>query len=143
MEYYFWIKAFHIISMVAWMAGLFYLPRLFVYHSVATSKDVHETFMTMERKLLRIIMNPAMILTWIFGLTMLFLNIDALMQSGWFHVKILFVIILTGFHMALAKWRKDFAAGLNTRSEKFYRRMNEVPTIVLIAAVILAVVKPF
>ena len=143
MEYYFWIKALHIISMVAWMAGLFYLPRLFVYHCRATSAETIETFKIMERKLLRVIMNPAMILTWGFGLWMVMLNAEALGGSGWFHFKMLLVVILTGFHMALAKWRKDFEGNANTKSEKFYRLINEVPTVVLIGAVILAVVKPF
>ena len=143
MEYYIWIKAFHIIAMVAWMAGLFYLPRLYVYHCQVKSKDMCDTFQIMEKKLLRYIMNPAMILTWVFGLVMVFLNIEYLMSSGWFHVKFLLVFILSGFHMALAKWRKDFAIGTNTKSEKFYRMVNEVPTLILIAVVILAVIKPF
>ncbi len=143
MEYYLWIKALHIISMVAWMAGLFYLPRLYVYHCKVTSKDMCDTFQVMEKKLLRYIMNPAMIATWFFGLWMVFLNTEYLMSAGWFHVKFLLVFILSGFHMMLAKYRKDFANGTNTKTEKFYRLINEVPTVILVGAVILAIVKPF
>lgn len=143
MDYYILIKSLHIISMVAWMAGLFYLPRLYVYHCDAKSKEMDETFQVMERKLLRYIMNPAMILTWVFGLWMVFLNIEYLMSAGWFHVKFLLVFILSGFHGMLAKYRKDFAAGTNTKTHKFYRLINEVPTVILVVVVILAVVKPF
>jgi putative membrane protein len=141
--YYLWIKAFHIISFTAWMAGLFYLPRLYVYHAEAQFKsESSEMLIVMERKLLRFIMNPAMILTFIFGILLIKINGDILMKSGWFHVKLTFVIILAGFHGFLAKIRKSFASNNNKYSEKFYRIVNEVPTICLFFIVIMAVVKP-
>jgi putative membrane protein len=142
-DWYPYIKAFHLIAMVAWMAGLFYLPRLYVYHAgVAPGSEASETFKVMEDRLLRIIMNPAMILTWALGLTLMFGFIDW-RASGWLHAKLLFVILLSGFHGALSKWRKDFAADANSRSARFYRIANEVPTLLLIVIVILAVAKPF
>jgi putative membrane protein len=142
-DWYPYIKAFHIIAMVAWMAGMFYLPRLYVYHAgVAPGSEASETFKVMEDRLLRIIMNPAMILTWALGLTLMFGFIDW-RASGWLHAKLLFVILLSGFHGALSKWRKDFAADANSRSARFYRIANEVPTLLLIVIVILAVAKPF
>jgi putative membrane protein len=142
-DWYPYIKAFHLIAMVAWMAGLFYLPRLYVYHAgVARGSEASETFKVMEGRLLRIIMNPAMILTWALGLILMFGFIDW-RASGWLHAKLLFVILLSGFHGALSKWRKDFAADANSRSARFYRIANEVPTLLLIVIVILAVAKPF
>jgi putative membrane protein len=142
-DWYPYIKAFHLIAMVAWMAGLFYLPRLYVYHAgVARGSEASETFKVMEDRLLRIIMNPAMILTWALGLILMFGFIDW-RASGWLHAKLLFVILLSGFHGALSKWRKDFAADANSRSARFYRIANEVPTLLLIVIVILAVAKPF
>jgi len=142
-NYYEWFKAFHIISVIAWMVGLFYLPRLFVYHTgvkVGSAED--KTFQTMERKLLRFIMNPSMVLTYIFGLTNAYIyGIEAL--GAWFHVKMLAVLVLTVFHGYLAKCRKAFVRGKNTHSERFYRIINELPTIAMIVAVIMVVVKPF
>ena len=143
MEYYLWLKSFHIISLVAWFAGLFYLPRLFVYHVNAKSKESRQTFEVMEAKLLRIIMNPAMILTWIFGLWMFAVNLEFLKTAGWLHAKLLLVVILSGYHMALAKYRRKLANGENEKSEKFFRIINEFPTLILVAVVILAIVKPF
>ena len=143
MEYYLWLKSFHIISMVAWFAGLFYLPRLFVYHVNAKSKESRQTFEVMEAKLLRIIMNPAMILTWIFGLWMFAVNLEFLKTAGWLHAKLLLVVILSGYHMALAKYHRKLAAGDNEKSEKFFRIINEFPTLILIAVVLLAILKPF
>ena len=143
MDYYLWLKSLHIIAMVAWFAGLFYLPRLYVYHVGAQSDETRKTFEVMEHKLLRYIMNPAMILTWVFGLALISANIAVASSGGWLHVKILLVVILSAYHMVLAKWRKDFAAGKNTKSDKFYRWANEVPTVILIAVVILAIGKPF
>lgn len=142
--YYLWIKALHIISMVAAMAGMFYLPRLYVYHSqVKPGSDKCQMLQIMELKLLRFIINPAMISTFIFGILLIKINGDILMQSGWFHVKLTFVIILYGFHGFLAKIRKDFSKLQNTYSEKFFRIINEIPTICLIVIVIMAVIKPF
>ena len=139
---YEWIKAFHIIAVIAWMAGMLYLPRLFVYHCAAEIGSVQsETFKVMERRLLRAIINPAMILTWLLGLTLVFLGGWA--YAGWFHVKFALVIVMSGVHGLLARWMRDFAADRNAHSQKFYRIINEIPTILLIAIVILAVVKPF
>jgi putative membrane protein len=142
-DWYLYIKAFHIMAMVAWMAAMFYLPRLYVYHAgVAPGSEASETFKVMERRLLKAIMTPAMIATWVLGLTLMFGFIDW-RASGWLHAKLLFVILLSGFHGALSKWRKDFAADANSRSPRFYRIANEVPTLLLIIIVVLAVVKPF
>ena len=142
--YYLWVKALHIISFTAWMAGLFYLPRLFVYHCKATANsESSEMLEKMESKLLRIIMNPAMILTFIFGILLIHINGDILLKSGWFHVKMLFVFILAGFHGFLAVSRKKFVNGNNNYSERFFRLANEIPTLCLFIIVIMAIVKPF
>ena len=142
-EYYDWIKAFHLIFVISWMAGLFYLPRLFVYHcelQIGSKED--KIFQTMEKKLLRIIMNPAMILTVISGLLLAqiygFKNL-----GGWFHAKFTLVAIMIYLHHFLSKRRKDFEKGENKRSAKFYRIINEVPAILMILIVILVIVKPF
>jgi len=136
-----YVQAFHIISIIAWMAGLLYLPRLFVYHAYADiGSETSETFKQMEMRLLRYIMNPAMIASWVFGLLLIFYyQRIAWSYDIWFHVKFLLVIILTGFHMVLARWRRLFAQDRNPHSAKFYRWMNEVPTVIMIAVVILAV----
>lgn len=140
---YEWLRALHIISIIAWMAGLLYLPRLFVYHAEAKSgSEMADTFKVMERRLLRIIMNPAFILAWIFGLLMLFAN-PALLSAPWMHVKLTGVIILTGLHHVYARWRKIFAADENTRPARFYRWWNEAPTVLMIIIVIMAVAEPF
>ncbi len=140
---YLTLKAFHLIAMVAWMAGLFYLPRLYVYHTKAKpGSEMDETFKTMERKLLRIIMNPAMVLTFVFGIALLTQNPE-LMKQGWMHAKLAMVFLLAGYHGFLAVCRKKFERGENTRSEKFYRIVNEVPTVFLFAIVLLAVLRPF
>lgn len=142
-EYYLWLKSLHLIFIISWLAGLFYLPRLFVYHCdlKAGSKE-DKLFQTMERKLLRFIMNPAMILSLIFGLWIAqiygFKNL-----GGWFHIKMFLVIIIMYFHHFLARRRKDFEQGKNKYSAKFYRIINEVPTVLMIAIVILVIVKPF
>lgn len=136
------IKALHIISVISWMAGLLYLPRLFVYHAQATAgSDVSETLKVMERRLLRAIMNPAMIASWLFGLTMAF-ELGA-WDQGWLHAKLGLVAAMTVMHMMMGRWRKDFEADCNTRSHKFYRFANEVPTLLMIVIVIVVVVKPF
>jgi len=141
--HYLWFKAGHVIAMVAWMAGMFYLPRLFVYHADAPKGgELSETLKIMERRLLRAIINPAMGLTWLFGLSLLWAN-PALMQEGWIHVKLTGVLLLTGLHGMLARHRKQFAADANTHSHKYYRALNEVPTVLLVIIVIMVVVRPF
>lgn len=141
---YLWIKALHIISVVAWMAGLLYLPRLFVYHCQAEpGSDKSETFKIMERRLLRAIMNPAMLSSLVFGgLMVAHLSLDV-WSEGWWHLKLVCLIGLMAEHMLMGRWRRDFEADRNTRSEKFFRIANEVPTVLLIVIVIAAVVKPF
>lgn len=143
-EWYLWLKALHVISVVAWMAGMFYLPRLFVYHAERgrPGSELTEMLKVMELKLLRFIMNPAMIAVWIFGLLMLGAGVID-WSRGWPWVKAGFVIAMTWFHHSLALWRKDFAADRNTRSGRFYRLANEVPTVVLIVIVLMAVAEPF
>jgi len=142
--YFEWLRAFHIISVIAWMAGMLYLPRLFVYHSKAEiGSEMSETFKIMERRLFKIIMNPAMIAAWIFGSLMLYANWDLYKISGWLHAKLLFVFLMTGIHHLYIKYLKSFAADKNEKSEKFYRILNEVPTIIMFIIVILAVVQPF
>ena len=142
--YYPLIKAFHIISMVAWMAGLLYLPRLFVYHAGAPAgSPVAETFKVMERRLLRGIMNPAMIAVYVFGIALAATPGIVDWRQGWFYAKLALVAALTVFHHLLALWRKDFAADRNRRPARFYRMVNELPALALIAVVILVVMKPF
>jgi putative membrane protein len=139
---YEWIKALHIIAVIAWMAGMLYLPRLFVYHCGAEAGSRQsETFTVMERRLLKAIVNPAMMVTWLAGLYLAW--VGHWFSAGWFHGKLLLVVVLTGVHGFFARCVKDFAADRNTRSEVFYRVINEVPTILMIGAVILVVVKPF
>lgn len=139
---YLWIKAFHVIAVISWMAGMLYLPRLFVYHCVAEPGSVQsETFKVMERRLLRFIINPAMIATWILGL---WLAWDmGWWPAGWLHAKIALVVVMSAVHGFFARCVKDFAADRNTRSQRFYRIFNEVPTVLMIVIVILVVVKPF
>jgi putative membrane protein len=141
---YLWIKAFHVISIIAWMAGLLYLPRLFVYHTQKEpGSDASETFKIMERRLLRAIMNPAMVASFVFGGLLLWdLGADAL-TMGWLHAKLACLAGLVVMHGLMARWRKEFAEDRNRHSERFYRVMNEVPTVLMIAIVILTVVKPF
>ncbi|HET8729298.1 MAG TPA: protoporphyrinogen oxidase HemJ [Alphaproteobacteria bacterium] len=140
---YLWIKAAHVVSLIAWMAGMFYLPRLFVYHTqVASGSEAAAKFEVMEAKLLRVIMRPAMAATWILGITLLVLEPGWLSQ-GWLHVKLLAVLLMSGLHGVLARWQKSFAAGENTRTEKFYRLINEVPTLLLVVIVVMVIVKPF
>jgi protoporphyrinogen IX oxidase len=139
---YEWLKALHIISVIAWMAGMLYLPRLFVYHcAAAIGSPQSETFKTMERRLLRAIINPAMIATWVFGLWLAWLGGWA--YATWFQAKFVLVIVMSGVHGMLARYVRDFAADRNRHSEKFYRVINEVPTLLMIAIVLLVVLKPF
>lgn len=142
-DYYLWFKALHIISMVAWMAGMLYLPRLYVYHvSVAVGSDQDKLFQVMERRLLRFIINPAMISTFIFGF-LLVMVVGAENLGKWFHAKMGLLLVMMFVHGLLARYRKVFERGQNTNSAKFYRILNEVPTVVMIIMIILAVVKPF
>ncbi|MGX6960050.1 MAG: protoporphyrinogen oxidase HemJ [Rickettsia endosymbiont of Pentastiridius leporinus] len=142
-SYYLWFKSIHLISAICWIAGLLYLPRIYAYHSkVKIGSEMDKTFQIMELRLLRIIMNPAMISTFIFGLINAYIY-GFVALGVWFHVKILAVLVLVIFHGLLARWRKDFAKGKNLHSEKFYRVINEVPTICMIIAVIMVIVKPF
>ncbi len=142
--YLLWIKALHVVAMVAWMSGLFYLPRLYVYHcQVAPGSAEGERFKVMERRLLKQIMNPAMIVTWIAGLLMASIPGVVDMHALWFPVKLVLVLLMTGFHGACSRWRRDFLNDRNRRPEKFYRIANEVPTLLLIAIVVLVIVKPF
>jgi len=136
------LKSLHIISVIAWMAGLLYLPRLFVYHAAVEKGSVQsETFKTMERRLMRAIMNPAMIATWIFGLLLTWQG--GWWHSGWWHAKFALVCGLTVVHHLYSLWRKDFAADRNVRPARFYRWWNEVPTLLMIAIVFLVVLKAF
>ncbi len=141
---YLWIKALHVISVISWMAGLLYLPRLFVYHTqAAPGSEASETFKVMERRLLRAIMNPAMIASYLFGGTMIALDLSIFHQGGWLHAKLLFVALLTVSHMMMARWRREFAEDRNQHSQRFYRVANEVPTLLMIGIVIFVIVKPF
>ena len=140
---YLWLKALHIVALVSWFAGLFYLPRLFVYHAMSEDAPSRERFCVMERKLYRGIMTPASIATLVFGIWMLALN-PALFGSGaWLHAKLTLVVLLIGYHHWCGALLKRFARGENQRSHVFYRWFNEVPVLFLLAIVILVVVKPF
>ena len=139
-----WIKAFHIVSVVAWMAGLLYLPRLFVYHAAAPAgSDTAETFKLMERRLLRGIMLPAAVLVFVFGALLAATPGIVEWHRGWFWTKLALVFALGVFHLKLAIWRREFAADRTPHSARFFRMVNELPTIALIAIVVLVVVKPF
>ena len=139
---YEWIKALHVIAVIAWMAGMLYLPRLFVYHCEAEAGSKQsETFKVMERRLLKAIINPAMIVTWLAGIYLAWSG--HWYTSGWFHGKLTLVLILSAVHGFFSRAVKDFAADRNTRSQKFYRIINEVPTVLMVLIVILVIVKPF
>ena len=139
---YEWVLALHIIAIIAWMAGLLYLPRLFVYHAMQIpGSEVSETFKVMERRLLRYIMNPAMILSFLFGGWLIMIN-PGLLEQSWMQYKIIVLVIMTGIHAALSRWRRFFAIDKNTFSPRFFKIINEVPTGLMIAIIILAVVKP-
>ncbi|WP_135447776.1 MULTISPECIES: protoporphyrinogen oxidase HemJ [Tabrizicola] len=143
-EWYLVIKALHVISVITWMAGLFYLPRLYVYHAeqVLTGTRTDEMFQTMERRLLRAIMNPALISTWVFGLALVFTPGIVDWSAPWSWAKAACVLAMTGFHGWLAARRKDFASGRNTRSGRTYRIMNEVPTLLMVV-IVFAVITRF
>jgi len=139
-----YVKAFHVIAIIAWMAGLLYLPRLFVYHAASVKgSEQSETFKVMELRLLRFITTPAMVASWILGLILAFSGVIDWKADGWFHAKLALVILVSVFHGACAKWTKDFAADRNTHDARFYRIVNEVPTFLMIGIVILVIVRPF
>jgi putative membrane protein len=142
--YYPWIKAFHIIAVIAWMAGMLYLPRLFFYHCEAPpGTPESERFKVMERQLLRIIVNPALIAVWVLGLTLVLTPASGGPNQGWLMAKFALVLGLSGVHGLFSRWRKDFARDRNRHSKRFYAGWNEVPAVLMIAIVILVVVKPF
>lgn len=139
---YEWIKAIHVIAVISWMAGMLYLPRLFVYHCDAeVGSKQSETFKVMERRLLKAIINPAMVVTWVLGLYLAWSG--GWYVSGWFHVKLMLVLVMSGVHGLFTRWVRDFAHDRNTRDQKFYRIINEVPTVLMIGIVIMVIVKPF
>jgi putative membrane protein len=137
-----WLKALHVMAVISWMAGLLYLPRLFVYHCEAEKGSRQsETFKVMEQRLLRLIMNPAMIVVWVTGPLLAWGQ--GMLNDRWLMAKFALVVVLTGYHHSLAVWRKDFAADRNARDQRFYRIANEVPALLMAGIVILVVVKPF
>ena len=139
-----WILSFHVISLIAWMAAMFYLPRLYVYHcQVAPGSAESERFKVMERRLFKQIMTPAMIATWIFGILLVLTPGIITWTQGWWYVKLVSVLLLSGFHGAASKWRRDFLNDRNQRPERFYRIANEVPTLLMLVIVIMVIVKPF
>ena len=135
-----WIKALHVMSVIAWMAGMLYLPRLFVYHASATG-ETSQTFKVMERRLLKAIMNPAMIATWLTGLYLAYA--EGFYRDGWLHAKLALVVLMSGVHGLLSARVRTFAEDRNRSSGRFYRVLNEVPTVLMIGIVILVIVKPF
>ncbi|MEN8236830.1 MAG: protoporphyrinogen oxidase HemJ [Pseudomonadota bacterium] len=142
-DYYLWIKAFHIISVIAWMAGLLYLPRLFVYHAATVPKsEISNTFLKMEYRLSRMIMLPAMILSFSFGSILLLMpSLD--WHSGWLHIKLFMVLILAGLHGYMVVLYKEFLLEKRQRTPRFFRIINEIPAVIMIIIVVMAVVKPF
>lgn len=137
-----WLRALHVVAVISWMAGLLYLPRLFVYHCDAPAgSSMSETFKVMERRLLRAIMNPAMIVAWVVGLAMVWAQ--DLWGAGWMQAKLALVVAMTVMHHVLARWRKDFAADRNTRPARTYRIANEVPTLLMLGIVVLVFVRPW
>ena len=151
-DYYLWLKALHIIAVIAWMAGMLYLPRLYVYHCGApVGSPMSETFKLMENRLLRAIMNPAMIATWTLGLAMVWAGggetlagaLDWLKSAHWMHGKLTLLVLMQIAHVMLARWRKAFARDERPHSALFFRVFNEVPTVLMIGIVILVVIKPF
>lgn len=142
MTWLLWLKAFHVMAVMAWMAGLFYLPRLFVYHVEAKpNSETTKTFEVMEERLLRIIMNPAMITVWVTGLILVWQQ--GQYAEGWFIAKFLLVVAMSATHGMMAKWRKELARGTSTKDSRFFRIANEVPTILMAGIVIFVIVKPF
>ena len=139
-----WLKSLHVISVIAWMAGMLYLPRLFVYHCDVTPGTAESArFKLMERRLLKFIINPAMIATWCFGLLLVLTPGTMSWSDGWWQVKFTCVILLSGFHGALSAWRRKFRDDANRKPARFYRMMNEVPTLLMIIIVIMVIARPF
>jgi protoporphyrinogen IX oxidase len=139
-----WIKALHVIAVISWMAALLYLPRLYVYHCEAAPGSAEsERFKVMEGRLLRMIATPAMIGAWLFGILLVLTPGAVDWHAGWWHVKLLAVILMSGFHGALSRWRKDFLADANRRPARFYRIANEVPTVLMVIIVVMVIVRPF
>jgi putative membrane protein len=139
---YLWLKAFHIIAVISWMAGMLYLPRLFVYHASAKAgSEQSETFKVMERRLLRFIMTPAMIVSWLLGIVLMLQG--QWLGASWFHAKFLAVLAMTILHGLFSHWGHEFAFDRNRHAPKFYRIVNEIPTVLMILIVALATVKPF
>ena len=137
-----WLKAFHVMAVMSWMAGMLYLPRLFVYHcGTKVGSPQSETFKVMERRLLRGIINPAMVVSWALGLWMVYDG--SWISEHWLQCKLLLVVVLSGLHGMLARWASDFAADRNRHTEQFYRIMNEVPAVLMVGIVIMVVIKPF
>lgn len=137
-----WIKALHVLAVISWMAGLLYLPRLFVYHAGAEpGSQTSETFKVMERRLMKAIMTPAMIVTWLTGLYLAWSSFGFL--GGWLHAKIALVLVMSACHGLMVRWLKDFAADRNSRKGTFFRVANEVPTLLMVGIVVLVIVKPF
>jgi putative membrane protein len=143
-HFYPWTKALHVIAMIAWMAGLLYLPRLFVYHcQVQPGSQASELLKIMERRLYKFIMTPAMIATFLFGITLALTPGLVDWHAGWFYIKLVAVILMAGVHGMMSRWRKDFLADANRHPQRFFRIMNEVPTVLMLVAVIMVVVQPF
>ena len=142
MNFYLLFKSLHLIAVISWMAGLLYLPRIFVYHSEASHDSQKQVFKTMERKLYNYIMMPAMLLSWLFGVLLIYSLGFNIFQELWMQIKIVSVLILTHYHFILGKYLQDFATDSNRKSSRFYRIINEVPTIILIVVVFVVVFKP-
>ena len=139
-----WTKAFHVISVIAWMAGMFYLPRLYVYHCETKPGSAEsERFKVMERRLLKQIINPAMIATWTFGVLLVLTPGIISWSVGWWYVKLAAVLSMSGLHGALSRWRRDFLEDRNRRPQRFYRIANEVPTLLMVVIVVMVIVRPF
>ena len=142
MNFYLLFKSLHLIAVISWMAGLLYLPRIFVYHSEASHDSQKQVFKTMERKLYNYIMMPAMLLSWLFGILLIYNLGFNIFEELWMQIKIVSVLILTHYHFILGKYLQDFATDSNRKSSRFYRIINEVPTIILIVVVFVVVFKP-
>jgi protoporphyrinogen IX oxidase len=139
-----WVKALHVISIIAWMAGLLYLPRLFVYHcEVQRGSEESERFKVMEGRLLRQITTPAMIAAWVFGLLLVLTPGAVDWHAGWWHIKLLSVLLLSGYHGAMSKWRRDFLEDRNRRPARFYRFANEIPAVLMVVIVSMVIAQPF
>ena len=142
MNYYFLFKSLHLISVISWMAGLLYLPRIFVYHSEASHESQKDIFKIMEKKLYNYIMMPAMLLSWLFGILLLHSITLSVLFELWMQIKLIAVIILTYYHFTLGKYLNDFAIDKNEKTSKFFRIYNEIPTIVLIVVIFTVIFKP-